>query len=572
MGSALASAGLLTSLHSGQLRWDLVSHFPAPEPDDQEIGDALVQEVGRFLAERVDPDEIDATGELPAGLTTELQARGYLRLRIEPHLGGLGLSFRNAFRAIEAAASWSAPVAWLMATHNGLGAGAYLRLLPGGPLRDLIERAVVEGALFGDADTEPSGAASDLRSTVARPTADGRGYVLDGEKICIGNGPIADLLVVSATVLDDGPRRVLNFFVDTRTPGFRVRSRQQFMGLRGMPFGALDLRNVYVPGESVLVIADEDRDTRLAVSLLNHRARMFLICATSLAIIKQCLRWSRDFVNRRAVDGRGLRAYEEIRRIVAESLADAYAVESVAEWCLLGDGRLDPVDHRLAMYAAKNVSSVTCWRVLDRTMSLLAAEGYESAPSKARRGARPLPLERALRDARAFRIAGGVDFQVDSWAAQLGLLGHYYPEPPPHDDGGEPAPDLDGLSARNQGHVHAVDEGVRRLARTCRELARRYPSQDDLVARERTVILLNRVANELFTMAVVLGRTARRDDAQDLADVHCTEAGHRLADCWRRLADDREPDYTRAAAAWLTDGEPGWLGGDVLAEAAPAIS
>ena len=107
--------------------------------------------------------------------------------------------------------SWSVPVGWCLAIQNGLGAGAYLPLLPAGPLRDLIARRVSEGAIFSDADTDPSGASNELRSTTAVLTADGSAYVINGEKICIGNGPVADFLVVSATVNDaDGDTVVFN--------------------------------------------------------------------------------------------------------------------------------------------------------------------------------------------------------------------------------------------------------------------------------------------------------------------------------------------------------------------------
>jgi hypothetical protein len=57
-------------------------------------------------------------------------------------------------------------------------------------------------------------------------------------------------------------------------------------------------------------------------------------------------------------------------------------------------------------------------------MSLLAAEGAETAHSKTRRGAPALPVERLFRDARVLRITGGVDFTVDLWAAEA-MLARY---------------------------------------------------------------------------------------------------------------------------------------------------
>jgi alkylation response protein AidB-like acyl-CoA dehydrogenase len=205
--------GFLAGLCAGRFHWDLVHPFPRQDADDRATGDAVVAEMHQFLATHVDPDELE--------------------------LGGLGLSFPNAFRVIEAAMSRAVPVGWCLAIQNGLGAGAYLPLLPAGPLREEIARRVAEGAVFADADTEPSGASNELRSTTATITADGAAYVIEGEKICIGNGPVADFLVVSATVDDAGGERVECFFLDTSSPGFSVASAQEFMGLKGASIGAL---------------------------------------------------------------------------------------------------------------------------------------------------------------------------------------------------------------------------------------------------------------------------------------------------------------------------------------------
>jgi hypothetical protein len=92
---------------------------------------------------------------------------------------------------------------------------------------------------------------------------------------------------------------------------------------------------------------------------------------------------------------------------------------------------------------------------------------------------------------------------------------------------------------------------------------------------DRVPIFLNRVANELLTMTVTLSRAALlaaggHAEVQDLADVYCAAARHRIADWWRQLADDREPDYRRAASAWLSDGRPDAALADVLTEVPPA--
>jgi hypothetical protein len=199
-------------------------------------------------------------------------------------------------------------------------------------------------------------------------------------------------------------------------------------------------------------------------------------------------------------------------------------------------------------------------------MSLLAAEGYETASSKARRGAQPVPLERFFRDARALRIAGGVDFQVDSWAAER-LLTYYYP--PPEEEPVAAVPECPRLSARNQEHLRFVAGEARALAATCSRLSRRHPDVQELLAQEDVVGSLNRIADELFAMSAALARAARLSEAepavQELADVYCASAEDRLAALRRRVAEREEPDFAGLSGAWLAEDRLRFLLRDVVA-------
>jgi alkylation response protein AidB-like acyl-CoA dehydrogenase len=551
----------------GRLRWDLLAPFPEQDPDDRVAGDGLVAELGHFLTERLDADQVDATRRLPDGFVDELQARGYLRLQAGSELGGLDASDFTTFRLIEAAASWSVPVALVMAIQAAIGVGAYLPGLPPGPLRDLVIDRLRRGTVSGTADTEPFGAANRRRCTTATPTDGGAAYLLSGEKVHIGNGPIADLLAVTATVREPTGEATRLFFVDTDAPGFAVTSSHEFMGLKGFPNAALTLDGVRVPAERML---SEGRHERLtpAVNLALSRGRMYLIAAPSLAIARRCAQWQRSFARRRSIDGRGLGRYDEPRRIVACSLADTFAIDSVAEWSLLGRA---PVNLLFEQVIGKNIASVLCWRVVERTMSLLAAEGYETAGSKARRGAPALSLERFHRDARGLRISGGVDFQLDNWIGRRYVLSYYYP--PPEDVALIESDDLGlgdltgcGLSPRNLAHLRFTAAEVRRLARECLRLSRAHPDPEELFARERLTILVSQAASELLTMALVLARTAgmRHDDAQALADIYCSAARHRLADRWRRALAEDEPDHGRVSDRWLEGGAMDFLARDLV--------
>ena len=75
-------------------RCDLSRAFPFPEqnPTDKDQGDAFLQRLEKFLKEKVNPDEIDRTGEIPQAVMDELAKLGAFGIKISPAYGGLGLS------------------------------------------------------------------------------------------------------------------------------------------------------------------------------------------------------------------------------------------------------------------------------------------------------------------------------------------------------------------------------------------------------------------------------------------------------------------------------------------------
>ena len=552
-------ASFTEELCVGSLRWDLVHPFPTQDHRDRAVGDTVVKDALAFLTEHVDPTLVDATSELPADLVDGLRSRGLLDLTVEEDLGGLGLSPYNAFRVVEAAASWSMAIGLLLATQNGIGAGAFAGALPAGPLRDYVRGRVADGVVSGVADTEPSGQANARRQTTATPTEDGTAYLLSGEKIHISNAPIADLLAVTATVTEADSTQTRLFFTDTSAPGFRVEAGHEFMGVKGFPNGRLVLDGVRVPRDRMLVEEAPGRHTPELTFLL-MKGRLHIVVAPSLAIAKRGVRWAREFALRRRIDGCGLGEYEAVRRNIADSVADVFALESVAEWVMLADHASGRINPRLEQLAAKNIASIACWRVVERTMSLLAAEGFETARSKAARGAAPIPLERAFRDARGLRIWGGVDFLLDNWFAQLVIFSYHYPDRAGPGASVAAGIDAAGLSGRNRDHLLFVAEQARTFADACSRLARRYPEPEQLYTKQTTLITTSRILGELLTMSLVLARASRLadeeiNDVQDVADVYCCAARHRLAGWWRRLSDDGQPDHAAVAARWLR-GDP----------------
>ncbi|QUF05549.1 acyl-CoA dehydrogenase family protein [Actinosynnema pretiosum subsp. pretiosum] len=321
-------------------------------------------------------------------------------MSVESALGGLGLSRLNTCRVVQAAASWTMPVVFSLAINNGFGSHTYLPALPPGPLRDVIaERAV-------------------------------GGYRITGEKVVIGNGSVAELLDVSATVVAaDGSESVRLFFVDTGSPGVAVVGRHEFRGLRGSAIAALRFDGVFVPEANAMPELSDGWRMRPSGEVagpgeladlgeLALFGRHLVVAPVSLAVTSAARGWAEVFAARRRIDGPILGEHEEVRRLRAELAAEEYLAESAHLWCLLG---ADRSDIRPDLTATKNTTSLAAWRAVDRTMALYGAEGDETARGKAARGVPAVPVERCFRDARALRVAGGVDFMLDIWSARANL-------------------------------------------------------------------------------------------------------------------------------------------------------
>lgn len=522
---------------SGRGGWTGLLAFPAHDPVDRKAGDAALEALEAVLA-TASPDDIDETGEVPADLVARLRDGGFLALRNDSALGGLELSAYDAYRVVERACRDSVAVGQFLAVQSGVGIPALLPALPAGPLADHLADRVRAGALSGFGVTEPAGRNNTWPELTATPT-DG-GFLLHGEKMFTGNGPVAEILAVTAVHGEGDRRRLCVCFVDTADPGFEVASKVEFAGSRGLPNGALRFDGVRVPSDRVLFGAEND--PRLPVAGFDPivlLGMLYFNAAPATAIARNCLDWGRSFVARRRVDGRDLSDYDQVRRVLELNEADVAALDSAVRWSLLAE------DRTFERVLLKNLCARTAWRVVDRTVSLFGGEGIETARSKRRRGVEPVPVERAFRDARGLRIAGNVDFRLDHTT-----MAAFLAERHAFGSSAIAADDLlaGSLSEANQAHLRTAAGHVRRFARACAELS----GNDRDHTRQHPVALLGEIAGELLGVLTLLATTAEPSSAddvpsQDLADIHCSDAGHRIADLWRRFEAGHQPESAALA-------------------------
>src|ERR1043165_7962050 len=196
--------------------------------------------VGQLFLGKLDTDIIHPFPEQPANDKTEadefLTELGAWGMKIPKEYGGLGFSATNYNRAIGLVATWcGSSVAWLSA-HQSIGVPQPLKLFGTEEQKKKYLPRFAKGAISAFALTEP-GVGSDpaKMETRAVPSPDGKGWILNGQKLWCTNGLKADVIVVMAqtppkVVKGKEKKQISAFILETDTPGFEILHRCQFMG------------------------------------------------------------------------------------------------------------------------------------------------------------------------------------------------------------------------------------------------------------------------------------------------------------------------------------------------------
>src|SRR3989449_5168503 len=194
-----ASPSFVRDLFLGKLRMDLIHPYPEQNPDEVARAKPFLDKLERFLREDVDSDRIDREGEIPDDVVRGLRDLGAFGIKIPREYGGLGLSQLSYMKAIELVSSLDGALAALLSAHQSIGVPQPLKLFGSDAQKKKYLPRLAKGAISAFALTEP-GVGSDpaAMETTAIPSADGDGWILNGEKLWWPNGTKAELLVVNA--------------------------------------------------------------------------------------------------------------------------------------------------------------------------------------------------------------------------------------------------------------------------------------------------------------------------------------------------------------------------------------
>ena len=247
--------------------------------------------------------------------------------------------------------------------------------------------------------TEPSSGSDAFGSMKATARRDGDGYVLNGQKTFITNGPFADTIVFICKLDDGSPpeqRKVLQFVLDGDTPGLTRSKPLRKMGLHASPTGELFLQDVRV-GRDRLLGETEEQPARSAAKE-TFAAERTGVAAMALGIVERCLQLSIEYAKTRVQFGRPIGEFQLVQLKLAKMEVARMNLQNLVfrQIELAGEGK----DMTLAEASAcKLYAAGAAVEVALEAVQLFGGNGYMAE----------YQVEQLARDAKVLQIYGGTD-------------------------------------------------------------------------------------------------------------------------------------------------------------------
>ena len=354
----------------------------------------MIQKMVReFTENEVKPiaAETDRTAQYPAETIDQLFRYGVMGMCVPKEYGGAGADVLSAALAVEELSKYCASTGDIVATHNGLCCDPILANGTEEQKQKYLPMLTTGRHVGAFALTEPNaGSDASKGQTVAR--LEGDHYVLNGSKIFITNGYVADIFVVFAmTDKSKGNHGISAFIVEKSFPGFSVGKHEVKMGLHGSPTAEIVFQDYIVPKENLL--GQEGRGFKIAMQTLD--GGRIGIAAQALGIAEGAMQEAIDYTKARVQFGKPISKFQNTQFVLADM-----AVGCEAGRFLIYDAaekKQNGVRYTKEAAMAKLFCSEHANKTVTKALQALGGYGYTN----------DYPLERMMRDAKITEIYEG---------------------------------------------------------------------------------------------------------------------------------------------------------------------
>ena len=325
------------------------------------------------LQERMDEEEWWPPQVMPA-----LARMGFLGVTVPPELGGAGSDFFTSGLIVQGMARWNPAVALSYAAHENLCLNNIARNANDDIKRRYLPRLCDGSAIGALGLTEPGAGSDALGSMATTARRDGDGWVLNGRKLYITNGPVADVLLVYAkTDKAKGAKGISAFVVEKGFPGFQVAQKLDKMGFRGSTTAELVFDECRVPAANL--VGQENAGVAVVMSGLDlERA---IVAMINIGMAERAFELALDYARTRQQFGKRIGEFQ----LVQAKLADMYtAIETMKTFAYRtlaeandleigagGRGDIHKLTAASILYAAEG-----CTKVITEAVQIFGGAGY----------------------------------------------------------------------------------------------------------------------------------------------------------------------------------------------------
>jgi isovaleryl-CoA dehydrogenase len=359
-----------------------------------ETAGMLRETVRAFASNHIAPraEAIDRENKFPRDLWPRLGELGLFGVTVREDYGGAGMGYVEQVIAVEEISRASASVGLSYGVHANLCVNQLFRFGTEEQKRKYLPRLLSGEWVGALAMSEPS-AGSDVLAMRTRAEKKGNDkFVLNGTKMWITNGPVADLIIVYVKTGNPAERRgITAFLIERNFRGFSAAQKLDKLGMRGSDTSELIFDNCEVPAENVL--GGVDKGVQVLMSGLDYER--VVLSAGPLGIMQSCLDLVLPYVRERKQFGQAIGEFELMQGKLADmdtslSACRAY-VYAVARACDRGTvTRKDAAG--VILFAAEHAT----W-MAGQAIQALGGMGYVNE----------MPAGRLLRDAKLYEIGAG---------------------------------------------------------------------------------------------------------------------------------------------------------------------
>jgi len=269
-----------------------------------------------FVEKEVAPraEEIDEKDEFPRDIFHRMGELGLLGLPFPEEYGGCGGDFMSLVIALEEIARASGSVAIILDAHTSLCCEPLFLFGTEEQKRTHLS-SLARGEKIGAFGLTEPGAGSDAGATRTRAVRDGDEWVINGQKIFITNGSVADVVVITAkTEPERGTRGISAFIIEKGTPGFQLGRDEKKMGLKGSVTSQLFFESCRIPVDNLL--GEENAGFRQFLITLD--AGRVAIAAIAVGLAQGAFERAVAYAKERVQFGQAIAGFQAIQWMIAD--------------------------------------------------------------------------------------------------------------------------------------------------------------------------------------------------------------------------------------------------------------